>query len=105
MRLQQLCPADMTHTRMSKLPISSASFTQKLTSAQPVKLQGSIQELFSRRPAMTLERSVGKISGADTELWQSGHFGAGVIPDLPVVSGWNELGAKLLGRCRHIGSS
>ena len=101
MRLQQLCPADMTHTSMSKLPISSASFT---ASAQPVKLQGSIQELFSRRPAMTLERSVGKISGADTELWQSGHFGAGIIPDLPVVSSWKELGAKLLGRCRHIGS-
>ena len=101
MRLRQLGPAGMAHTRVCKLPVSSASFT---ASAQPVKLQGSIHELFSHRPAMTLERSVGKISGADTELWQSGHFGAGIIPDLPVVSSWKELGAKLLGRCRHIGS-
>ncbi|DBB06699.1 TPA: hypothetical protein ACH3X1_012202 [Trebouxia sp. C0004] len=95
MRLKQLCPAGMAHTRMSKLPVSSASFT---ASAQPVKLQGSIHELFSHRPVMTLERSVGKFSGADTELWQSGHFGAGIVPDLPVVSSWKEFGAKLLGR-------
>lgn len=95
MRLKQLCPADMAHTRVSRLPVSSAKFT---ASAQPVKLQGSIHELFSHRPAVTLERSVGKTLGADIELWESGHFGAGIIPDLPVVSSWKELGAKLLGR-------
>ncbi|KAL0031837.1 hypothetical protein WJX79_010535 [Trebouxia sp. C0005] len=85
----------MAHTRVSRLPVSSAKFT---ASAQPVKLQGSIHELFSHRPAVTLERSVGKTLGADIELWESGHFGAGIIPDLPVVSSWKELGAKLLGR-------
>lgn len=95
MRLRQLCPAGMAHARVSRLPMSSASF---VASAQPVKFQGSIHELFSHRPAMTLERSVGKTSGADIELWQSGHFGAGIIPDLPVISSWKELGAKLLGR-------
>lgn len=68
-------------------------------SAQPANIRSSIQELFSCRPAVTLERSVGRLAGADAELWQNGSFGAEVIPDLPVVSSWKELGAKLLGRC------
>ena len=70
-------------------------------SAQSFQFRGSVLNLFERRPALTLERSVGRVAGADTDIWQSGSFGAGIIPDLPVVSSWKELAARVLGRCIH----
>ena len=60
-----------------------------------------LHSLFQNRPVLTLERSVGKVAGADSSLWQSGLFRAGITPDLPVVSSWKEVVAKLLGRCRN----
>ena len=61
-----------------------------------------LHSLFQDRPVLTLERSVGKVAGADTALRQSGLFRAGITPDLPVVSSWKELVAKLMGRCRKM---
>ena len=59
--------------------------------------------IFQHRPALTLERAVGDKFGLDTELWTQAPFVAGVVPDLPVVSSWKQLGAKLTGRCASCG--
>lgn len=59
--------------------------------------------IFHHRPALTLERAVGEKFGLDNELWTQAPFVAGVVPDLPVVSSWKQLGAKLIGRCANCG--
>ncbi len=50
---------------------------------------------FSTRAAagwkLTLERSVGKPDGTDSELLQTGAFFAEVFPDLPIATTWGGL--------------
>lgn len=41
---------------------------------------------------------MGEKLGLDSDLWTRAPFIAGVVPDLPVISSWKQLGAKLVGR-------
>lgn len=76
---------------MPKFPVSLKP------SARTVEARDSVREIFNTRPALTLERGIGRFAD-DTEIWQKGPFRAGITPDLPAVSSWKELGARLLGR-------
>ena len=76
---------------MPKFPVSLKP------SARTVEARDSVREIFNSRPALTLERGIGRFAD-DTEIWQKGPFRAGITPDLPAVSSWKELGARLLGR-------
>ena len=76
--------------------MSTACTASKVASASPQRLADRI---FQHRPALTLERAVGEKVGLDRELWTQAPFVAGVVPDLPVVSSWKQLGATLLRRC------
>jgi hypothetical protein len=57
---------------------------------------------------MCLERHVGNKVGAlavDGNLWRTGHFQYGVVPDLPVATTWAGFIQFLLGRCDCSGAS
>ena len=76
-----------------------ATFCMTSSSAlQSANRQQAARQVFRHRPALLLERAVGGKSGADLELWKQAPFNAGIVPDLPVVSSWKQLGARLLGR-------
>lgn len=77
---------------MATFSITSSSVLQSANRQQVAR------QVFHHRPALILERAVGGNSGADLELWKQAPFNAGIVPDLPVVSSWKQLGAKLLGR-------
>jgi hypothetical protein len=56
---------------------------------------------------MCLERHVGGKMGSaavDEDLWRTGHFQYGVVPDLPVATTWAGFIQILFGRCACIGA-
>lgn len=57
-----------------------------------------LAELFGKTPLLTLERSARHGAQPDDELWQQGPFSAEIIPDLPEISSWQEVTAKLTRR-------
>ena len=57
-----------------------------------------LAELFGKTPLLTLERSARHVAQPDDELWQQGPFSAEIIPDLPEISSWQEVTAKLTRR-------
>ena len=67
-------------------------------SAQHSTAAARLAELFHDRPVLTLERSARERSRPDSEMWQQGPFRAEIIPDLPEISNWQDLAAKILRR-------
>lgn len=57
-----------------------------------------LAELFRDRPVLTLERSALEETRPDSELWQRGPFRAEIMPDLPEISKWQDLTAKIFRR-------
>ena len=57
-----------------------------------------LAQLFGKTPLLTLERSARHGAQPDDEMWQQGPFSAEIVPDLPEISSWQEVTAKLTRR-------
>uniref|UniRef100_A0A1D2A210 Methylenetetrahydrofolate reductase (NAD(P)H) n=1 Tax=Auxenochlorella protothecoides TaxID=3075 RepID=A0A1D2A210_AUXPR len=77
-----------------RLYTRSARFIRRLASTS-LPQDGNAVPL-PRPLLLTLERKVGREAGSDEELWRSGAFGAGVVPDLPPATTLRQLAAQAL---------
>lgn len=96
MQALQVFPGSTAQGQMSGVIKTCTSLNAGLQSSCTQQLARSI---LQHRPALTLERAVGENTGLDSELWAQAPFVAGVVPDLPVLSSWKQLGTRLLTRC------
>ena len=76
--------------------MSVATHAASASVSRPARTR--LAELFRKTPLLTLERSARQGAQPDDELWQHGPFSAEVIPDLPEISSWQEVTAKLTRR-------
>lgn len=89
----QTSPCSTAHRQLIRTACTTSNAALQSSSTQQLACQ-----IFQHRPALTLERAVGEKLGLDSDLWTRAPFIAGVVPDLPVISSWKQLGAKLVGR-------
>ena len=95
MQALQVFPGNTAQGHMSGVIKTYSSSNAGLQSTCNQQLARS---MLQHRPALTLERAVGEKTGLDSKLWAQAPFVAGVVPDLPVLSSWKQLGARLLPR-------
>ena len=94
MQTIQVFPCSTAHRQLIRTACSTSN-----AALQSSCTQQFASRVFQHRPALTLERAVGEKAGLDNELWTQAPFVAGVVPDLPVISSWKKVGAKLMRRC------